>query len=166
MENFEDILIYHFKKYPLMKPVDAVKLCYQSAFGGGHLVKNYEHAMSMLKTEFEGISQNNGAQMLEPIGKDYVRLNLHKAKAMGILPERICEIFVKSANCGKKTDIEEKVELLKKLTAEGKASFSYNELSEFLSEYKGEAVSHSEEYKNAYAPSYRVVLKYLAEDLQ
>lgn len=166
MENFEDILIYHFKKYPLMKPVDAVKLCYQSAFGCGHLVKNYDHVMSMLKTELEEIPQNSGAQMLELIGEDYVRLDIHKAKAMGISAEKICEIFVKSANCGKKTDIEEKLKLLKKLTAEGKASFSYNELSEFLSEYKGEAVSHSKEYKNAYAPSYRVVLKYLAEDLQ
>ena len=58
MENFEKILLFHFEKYPLMKPVDAVKLCYQSAFGCGHLVKNEEFALSMLK--------NDGEKLLNP----------------------------------------------------------------------------------------------------
>ena len=51
MENFEKILLFHFEKYPLMEPVDAVKLCFQSAFGCGHLVKNEEFALSMLRKE-------------------------------------------------------------------------------------------------------------------
>ena len=81
MEDFEKILIYHFGKYPLMTPVDAVKLCYQSAFGCGHLVKSTDFALSMLKKELDETVSDSGAQLLEPIGGGYVRIDLHKVKA-------------------------------------------------------------------------------------
>ena len=91
MEDFEKILIYHFEKYPLMTPVDAVKLCYQSAFGCGHLVKNKDFALSMLKKELDETAANPDAQLFEPIGGGYVRLDLHKAKAIGIPEEKIAK---------------------------------------------------------------------------
>jgi len=40
------------------------------------------------------------------------------------------------------------------------------ELLEYLSGYSGEMVSHSEIYRKAYSPAYRVVLEKLAENLQ
>lgn len=166
MEDFEKILLYHFEKYPLMAPVDAVKLCYQSAFGCGHLVKNKDFALSMLKKELGETASDPNAQLFEPIGGGYVRLDLHKAKAIGVPEEKITEIFIKSANFGEKTDFEPKIELLKKLAEKGKTPFSERELSEYLSGYNGEMVSHSEKYRKSYSPAYRVVLEKLAENLQ
>ena len=166
LEDFEKILFYHFEKYPLMTPVDAVKLCYQSAFGCGHLVKNKDFALSMLEKELDETKGDFGAQLFEPIGGGYVRLDLHKAKAEGILEEKIAEIFMESANFGEKTKIEPKLELLKKLAKEGRTPFSKNALLEYLAGYNGEMVSHSETYKKAYAPAYRVILEKLAENLQ
>ncbi len=166
MEDFEKILIYHFEKYPLMMPIDAVKLCYQSAFGCGHLVKNKDFVLSMLKKELSETAPDLCAQLYEPIGGGYVRLNLHKAKAEKIPEEKIAEIFMESANSGEKTDFEPKLELLKKLAEEGRTPFSEKVLSEYLSGYNGEMVSHSEEYRRAYSPAYRVVLEKLAGDLQ
>ena len=166
MENFEKILLFHFERYPLMKPVDAIKLCYQSAFGCGHLVKNEEKALSMLKTEIAETEENHDAQIFEPIGGGYVRIDLHKAKAVEIPKEKICEVFIKSANCGGKTPLEPKIKLLKKLAEEGRTPFSQNALSEYLSVYNGEMVSHSDEYRKTYVPAYRVILEKLAEDLQ
>ena len=166
MDEFENILLFHFEKYPLMMPQDAVKLCYQSAFGCGHLVKNEDFALSMLRNEIENIEADDGAQIFEPIGEGYIRLDLHKAKAMGILPEKVCEVFIKSANCGGKTPLEPKIKLLKKLAEEGRTPFSQNALSEYLSVYNGEMVSHSDEYRKTYVPAYRVILEKLAEDLQ
>ena len=166
LEDFERILIYHFGKYPLMTPVDAVKLCYQSAFGCGHLVKNKDFALSILKKELDETVSDFDAQLSEPIGGGYVRFNLHKAKAIGIPEEKIAKTFMESANSGEKTEIEPKLELLKKLAEEGKTPFSEKDLSEYLSGYNGEMVSHSEEYRKAYSPAYRVVLEKLAENLQ
>ena len=166
MENFEKILLFHFEKYPLMKPVDAVKLCYQSAFGCGHLVKNEEFALSMLKNELENTTRDFDAQLFEPIGGGYVRIDLHKAKAVEISEEKICEVFIKSANSGEKTEFEPKIEILKKLSEEGRTPFPEKELLEYLSGYNGEMVSHSERYKTEYHPAYRVILEKLAEELQ
>ena len=149
-----------------MLPKDAVKLCYQSANGCGHLIKNEETALSMLKKEMEETLQNPDAQLFEDIGEGYVRLDLHKAKAKEITPEKICRIFIESANSGKKTELALKIELLKKLSEDGKTPFSKEELDEYLSSYNGEMVSHSDEYRKNYLPAYRVVKKELAEDLQ
>ncbi len=166
MENFEEILIFHFNKYPLMKPQDAVKLVYQSAEGCGHLVKNADFAMSMLKNEMENIGAQTGARILEPIGGGYVRLYLAPAKNAGIPLEKIGEIFIESANSGIKTEMSTKMEVLKNLAKQGKAPFSEAELAAFLQGYNGEMLSHSEEYRSAYRPAYRVILQSLAENLQ
>lgn len=166
MEDFEKILLYHFEKYPLMTPVDAVKLCYQSAFGCGHLVKNKDFALSMLKKELDETKPDGDARLFEPIGGGYVRLDLHKAKASKIPEEKIAEIFIKSANSCEKTELEPKILVLEKLAKEGRTPFQEKNLSEYLSGYNGEMVSHSEEYRKAYFPAYRVVLKNLAEGLQ
>lgn len=166
MEDFEKILIWHFEKYPLMEPVDAVKLCFQSAFGCGHLVKNEEFALSMLENELDATEENSGARLFEPIGGGYVRLDLHKAKAIGIPKEKICEVFIKSANSGEKTEFGPKIELLKELAKGERTPFLKEELFEYLSGYNGEMVSHSERYKTEYHPAYRVILEKLAEELQ
>ena len=55
-----------------------------------------------------------------------------------------------------------KLEVLHKLTTEGVFTFDVNALKTDLSEYKAAgypAVSHSPEYRQAYKPSYRVILK-------
>ena len=166
MEDFEEILLLHFEKYPLMTPVDAVKLCYQSAFGCGHLVKNKDFALSMLKKELDETKENPDALLFESIGGGYLRLDLHKAKADKIPKEKIAEVFMESANSGEKSEIEPKIELLKKLASEGKTPFSEKELLDYLSGYNGEMVSHSEKYRAEYSPSYRVIMEKLAESLQ
>lgn len=166
MEDFEKILLYHFEKYPLMEPVDAVKLCYQSAFGCGHLVKNKELALSMLKEELKKTIPDSDARLFEPIGGGYFRLDLHKAKSIGIPEEKISKIFIESANSGEKTALEPKLRVLKKLSEEGRAPFSKESLSEYLAEYNGEMVSHGEKYRKVYLPAYRVILEKFAENLQ
>ena len=67
------------------------------------------------KKELEETASDSGAQLFEPIGGGYVRLDLHKAKSDGISEEKIAGIFMESANSGEKTEIEPKLELLKEL---------------------------------------------------
>lgn len=149
-----------------MTAQDAVKLVHQSAMGCGHMIENEDSALSMLKNEMDFTEADFGAQMLEPIGNGYVRLDLHAAKAKGISPEDICKIFVESANSGEKTWISPKLKLLERLAKEGRTPFSEEELSAFLADYEGGIVRHSEKYREAYRPAYRVVLEKLCGELQ
>ena len=53
MEHVRDILLTHAARYPKMQPTDAVKLLFQSEFGGGHLVANEERFRAYLRAEYE-----------------------------------------------------------------------------------------------------------------
>jgi hypothetical protein len=55
-----------------------------------------------------------------------------------------------------------KLSMLKELTADGKMPFSPKDLEAYLESYAAAgypAVSHSETYRNAYHPAYRVIRK-------
>ena len=55
-----------------------------------------------------------------------------------------------------------KLDILRRVTADGAFGFSLEELEDYLKEYQKAGypmVSHSEQYRKAYRPAYRIVLK-------
>lgn len=160
----KEILLSHFEKYPKMKVTDAVKLLYQSEFGGGHMIANPEKSLHWIKTEWE---QRNASasewntEILEEIGGGICRVSL-KALGEGLAPETLNRMFVKTADrtVGTVEAFEKKLEILREICSEGRAPFDAEELDRYLSEYKTcgyPPVSHSEVYRDRYAPAYRVV---------
>ena len=159
----ETILRIHAMKYPLMEPTDAVKLLYQNEFGGGHLIRDEEKCLSYLCREYESQIQTN-EPLLEDIGNGLVRVNLRALDAHGYSPEQLGRDFIRSAAAhrGDLNSFLKKLELLRTLTGEGVFSFSLRELEDYLLPYREAGypmVSHSETYRAAYAPAYRIVLK-------
>ena len=161
MEELERILREHAKRYPLMQPTDAVKLIYQNEFGGGHLIRDEEACLNYLRREYADLEKDPTAPLYEDIGNGIVRVNLAAVK-----PEDLAQLgqdFIVSAAKHKGTldSFLNKLEVLRKLTAEGVFTFDTNALSAYLSEYKAAgypAVSHSPEYREAYKPAYRIIL--------
>ena len=157
-----EILLSHFTRYPEMTPQDAVKLVYQSAFGPGHLLADQERARAFLHRELEETPARAGA-VLEPIGGGYARLHLAAAKAAGMDEEAIFLAFLTAA--GHPTPgtavFEHNLAVLEELAGAGQTPFSAQALADYLAQYRAEGcpmVSHSETYRNAYRPAYRVVL--------
>ena len=161
MEELKAILITHAKRYPLMQPRDAVKLIYQNEFGGGHLICDEEACLNYLRREYADLEKDPSAQLYEEIGNGIVRVHLAAVK-----PEDLTQLgqdFIASAAKHKGTldSFLNKLEVLRRLTAEGVFTFDTNALSAYLSEYKAAgypAVSHSPEYRQAYKPAYRIIL--------
>ena len=161
MEELERILREHAKRYPLMQPTDAVKMIYQNEFGGGHLIRDEEACLNYLRREYADLEKDPTAPLYEDIGNGIVRVNLAAVK-----PEDLAQLgqdFIASAAKHKGTldSFLNKLEVLRKLTAEGVFTFDTNALSAYLSEYKAAgypAVSHSPEYREAYKPAYRIIL--------
>ena len=161
MEELKFILITHANRYPLMQPCDAVKLIYQNEFGGGHLIRDEEACLNYLRREYADLEKDPSTQLYEEIGNGIVRVNLAAVK-----PEDLAQFgqdFIASAAKHKGTldSFLNKLEVLRKLTAEGVFTFDTNALSAYLSEYKAAgypAVSHSPEYRQAYKPAYRIIL--------
>lgn len=159
----EKILLTHGQRYPLMEPRDAVKLLYQSQFGGGHLVRNEAACLEYLHREYAATPQT-GIPMLEDIGNGMVRVHLAGLDAQGYTPEQLGQDFIRSAASafGNRDRFLHTLSLLVKLTGDGKMPFSSRDLEAYLAEYAAQGypvVSHSETYRNAYRPAYRVLLR-------
>ena len=162
MEELERILREHAKRYPLMQPTDAVKLIYQNEFGGGHLIRDEEACLNYLHREYADLEKDPTAPLYENIGNGIIRVNLAAVKAEDL--ERLGRAFIDSAAKHKGTmdRFLNKLEVLRKLANEGVFNFDTNALSSYLTEYKAAgypAVSHSPEYRQAYNPAYRVILR-------
>ena len=144
-----------------MTPQDAVKLLYQSAFGPGHLLADPERVRAFLHREMEETPARAGA-VYESIGVGYARLHLGAAKAQSLSEGAVYTAFAQAAAtpCPGKEAFEGGISLLEALTAAGEAPFSAGELADYLTAYRAEGcpmVSHSEAYRAAYRPAYRVV---------
>lgn len=159
------VLKKHFETYPEMEICDAIKLIYQSEFGGGHKVYSEYKCMKLIEELGSDLSTE---QLLMPyfenIGGGYSRMNM---SVLGAIPvELLGRMFMASisdeftSNQGK--GFEEKISALKVLCHEGYTKFGIDSLNKYLEEYrsKGEnyhPVSHSEKYVRTYDPAYRVV---------
>lgn len=160
MEELRAILIAHAKRYPLMQPTDAVKLIYQNEFGGGHLIRDEEACLNYLRREYADLEKDQTAPLCEDIGNGIVRVNLTALKEEDL--EQLGKAFVDSAAKHKGTldSFLNKLEVLRTLTAEGVFAFDLDALNSYLSEYEAAgypAVSHSEQYRQAYKPAYRIL---------
>ena len=162
MEELEQILREHAKRYPLMQPCDAVKLIYQNEFGGGHLIRDEQACLNYLRREYADLEKDPTAPMYEDIGNGIVRVNLGAVREEVL--EQLGQDFIASAAKHKGTldSFLNKLGVLHKLTTAGVFSFDLDALNAYLSEYKAAgypAVSHSPEYRQAYNPAYRVILR-------
>ena len=161
MEELKAILITHAKRYPLMQPCDAVKLIYQNEFGGGHLIRDEQACLNYLRQEYADLEKNPTAPLYEDIGNGIVRVNLAAVKPEDL--EQLGRAFIDSTanHKGMLESFLNKLKVLETLTAEGVFPFDTNALSAYLYEYKAAGyppVSHSEQYRQAYKPSYRIIL--------
>lgn len=161
--ELEGILRAHAAHYPKMAPTDAVKLLYQNEFGGGHLIPDEKACLSYLRREYESVEQVPGAPLTEDIGNGILRVNLNALDEQRISPENLGRAFVRSAprHRGELSMFLYKLDILRRLTGEGIFAFSPAELEVYLKEYEKAGfppVSHSEGYREAYHPAYRVVL--------
>ena len=100
--------------------------------------------------------------MYEDIGNGIVRVNLGAVREEAL--EQLGQDFIASAAKHKGTldSFLNKLGVLHKLTTAGVFSFDLDALNAYLSEYKAAgypAVSHSPEYRQAYNPAYRVILR-------
>lgn len=152
------------KKYPLTTPQDAVKLAYQSVFGCGHLIDTANRAQVYDYLVRENADFAGREWFVEDIGCGHARLYLGDAPT-----EAVFALFSQSACRDAKSaysDTEQELAfqrqlaILSKLATAGYFSFSAEDFTAYVKEYmeKGiHAVHHSDAYRTAYAPAYRVI---------
>ena len=169
MNSFENILKAHAAAHSSMMPVDMIKLCYQAAFGAEHLLADRDRAKQYFDREYE-VTPPTDEPLFEEISENYCRVNLGAAKMKSISPEDLFEAFFRTAS--EKSELfgsfESRLETVGKLTKSGSLPFTPDEWEGTLSEYRALGVGpvhHSEKYRQAEHPAYRVIAKKYINEL-
>lgn len=136
-------LKYHLKKYPLMNNQDIIKLVYQEVMGPNHIIKSYEMALKYITNELNDLYNTNN-NLYEYLGNNYVRMDIHNYFKYYNNLDSLCDLFISSlCDNDNKNELEETLtSLLSPAELKG-----YNYLP----------VSHSEAFRNAYLPHYRII---------
>lgn len=151
-----NILREHIQKYPRMQPQDVVKLLFQSEFGPGHLIENPLDAYRYLVNELKSASPT--ALWTEPVGNGVCRLQLGAVREQ-LSPHTIFRLFLRAVDIhGNAASMNEKCKMV--IDADIKFPFQIEDLAEYISQYRANGfpvVHHSEGYRAAYRPAYRVI---------
>jgi len=160
IDAFADIVRIHRVRYPLMQPQDFGKLAYQSEFGPAHFVTDEAAVIRFLLDEWQTVSAADIPCNPEPIGGGYCRFHLTADTDPAVAAPVLAKLFMQSAagHAGTPDGLDARLEILRTLPVEG--------MDTWLQTYRGRGcppVRHSETFRNAYHPHYRVVLESLAD---
>ncbi len=145
-----EMLRAHRGRYPLMAPQDAVKLIYQRAFGPGHLIESREGALVALREEALRIPKDASIPLFEAIGGGLVRMQLASPDFPRL--KTAAGMFFASASHRPGDDFQKEL---------GALVEAWPESAPYVARYRAKGyppISHSDAYRAAYRPAYRVVL--------
>lgn len=159
-EETKKALRQHCERYPKLQVTDLFKFLYQSSFGCEHLVSDIASAKAYIEKEAESACPTVG-EPVEPLDGDYCRVHLEYLRK-GLCADTFATLFVLSAEHVEdgKARLEEKLDLLLEMAQAGELPFSETEVEKALEKWRGEgypACHHSEVFRAAYAPAYRLM---------
>lgn len=165
-KSFIQILEEHAERYPMMQPQDYGKLIFQSEFGPEHMVRDQNGALSFLQEEMAVLSQDASPWKMEDVGGELCRFPLSACPSDRAV-RLLAELFVRSAakSRGTAEGIMEKTrQLLDLQIPKGKTPSLQirRQMEEWVREWKKNGfppVHHSETYRKAYRPHYRLIQK-------
>lgn len=164
----KEILKTHFERYQKMQIRDMVKLIYQNEFGGGHLVGDELKSFGMLEEEYRNLCSSAASyykdNLFEDIGNNLYRLHLYPLADTTLSLETLNKFFVNTANSyrGNIESFLKKLDVLVSMCRNNELPFSPAEAEAFVTEYRAKGcppLSHSDVYRKAYSPAYRIVQK-------
>ena len=155
-DEFIRILKEHTARYPKMEKQDYGKLVFQSEYGPEHLVTEKESVLSFLQEEMAELPSDAAPPNIEPIGGGLCRFPLSFCKS-GTDLETLAELFLLTAQEYSRVSegILDKIDKLQKLSVPG--------MEEWLQQWKEKGyppVHHSQSYRDAYHPHYRLLTVY------
>lgn len=155
-------------KHPSMECTDIIKQCYQAAKGAEHLLSDLDRAKAYLQKEWDATPAED-APLYELISPAVARANIAAWKFHGKSVEEMFALFAASATVPMGSD-----QVLETYLAEAEEVLTTHRPEllpawrETVAAYKQAgmpAIHHSERYRLAEKPAYRVVRRDFLEEL-
>ncbi len=152
--EFAKYLQAQYRLHPSMQMQDAVKLCYQAALGAEHLLTDLGAAERYFDEEYAKTEERE-QPLFEEISAEVCRVNLGAWKAKGLPSAWLFRMFAASVRTARG-----KRELFSEYIATAQKVLPLADRKSFLEAYTAAgmpAVHHSEAYRMAEKPAYRIV---------
>ena len=163
MENTNktrELLIDHYNTYPRLEVSDIFKFIFQSAYGCEHLVSSEERALNYIKEELKRVSDDE-APRVDKLDGNYSRVYLSCLNDK-VTPEVMAEYFCLSAKVEPdgRERLLEKIAVARELILDEVIPLSLSDFDELHQKWRDAgypAIHHSESFREAYRPAYRVI---------
>lgn len=151
-DAFLKLLTEHAARCPLMQPQDYGKLIFQSEFGAEHFAADKKAVLDFIIEELETVGSGSSPLLSEYIGNGFCRFPLSACTSYKAA-ELLADLFILTAreSHGSADGFERKLTLAASLSSE---------INKWISEWKKKGcppVHHSEIYRKAYDPHYRLL---------
>ena len=160
------LLKEHCNRYSMLRPRDILKFLHQSTFGCGHLIASPTAAAEYIRQEMMQCAETTATT--EDLDGDFCRVHLSYIKKLGVSADTIAALLVLSAqeSFDDKGSLEERINIALSMAKNGELPFSCELLQQEIDVWRSlgfPACHHSEAFRNAYAPAYRVIKKEYAQ---
>lgn len=149
----DQVMLEALKK-PGLHEEDIVKLVFQGMLGVGHLLADEAVVTARINGEIAHLAVFPEEPLTEAVSSDYVRLNLRPAAATGIRPEWIARLMMLSDP--PRASREDAALTLERLCDEQVIRLDSTEWGARIRDQSW-LPSHSESYRHAYSPAYRII---------
>ena len=158
-------LLAHLVSHPHLGTEDIFKFLHQSALGCEHLVASAEAAAEYIRREAE-CALADAPAAIERLDGDFCRVPLSFLRE-GLSPDTLARLFFLSASMAGEGEeaLAERLSVARTMVAEGILPIGLAEFDEKLSAWRSRgypAVHHSDAFRSAYRPAYRVIANELA----
>ena len=167
-EQTRAALIKHCKAYPALQIEDIFKYLFQSAFGCEHLVSDEVRAKQYVQSEYAAMGAPSDPR-IDPLDGAYSRVSLGILDK-GLRPETLAKLFCLSAKVEQngKEQLLRGLEVARKLIGQGTLPLDLSEFDRKMEAWREAgfpAVHHSDAFRAAYHPAYRVIANRFVEAL-
>ena len=157
--DFITCLQEQLRLHPSMQPRDVIKLCYQAARGAEHLLADVTRARAWFDQEYAATPSDASLPLFETISENVARVNLAAWKAAGLPSDWLFRMFVHTASVA--ADGEDHLaDYVAQATNVASGLFAGAAWRDALAEWTAAgcpAVHHTEAYRAAEHPAYRIV---------
>lgn len=165
MAKLIDLVLRHYNRYPLMQAEDFHKLLFQATRGPVHSLHHLEKAREYFFQEWGNtISTTSNTPLFEDISlhTPLYRVHFEPLKGQGVQPELVWEFFLETSKTFAENLSQYKFALQEflKITKSPSLHWIEKDFMILWEEVKENSLcipTHSEIYRSAYQPHYRIV---------
>jgi hypothetical protein len=169
--QFESLILAHAKRYPNMRVVDALKLLHQAAMGSEHAITDTAAAVQWMDREWSSMGQGPDEPLVDTLGVNgkYARVHLRPFQQRGGDKRELLQAFIQTGSApGDTTILACALQNLETLAMQKQIPWTPDSIRAASAAWRASgyrAVRHSEEFRSAHRPAYRILERRLIDSL-